>query len=78
MSSNLRPRMGVVSIVRWFSVVLDAVFDVSMVGAWVVTVTVSAMPETFRTAVIRAVWPTVSSTACWTSVANPDSLNVTV
>jgi len=78
MSSNLRPRIGVVSIVRWLSVVLDAVFDVSMAGACVVTVTVSATPESFMTALIRTAWPTVSEASSWTRVANPESLNVTV
>ena len=46
-SSNLRPRIGVVSIVFWSSVLAAAVRVASMTGDCVVTVTVSATPETF-------------------------------
>ena len=46
-SSNLRPRIGIVSIVVWFSVVAAAVREVSITRVAVVTVTVSATPETF-------------------------------
>ena len=44
-SSNLRPRIGVVSIVVSSSVLADAVRVVSTVGGSAVTVTVSATPD---------------------------------
>ena len=77
-SSNLRPRIGVEAMVRWSSVVDAAVRVVSIAGVWVVTVTVVATPETF---IVGARWtasPTEARTSCITSVANPESLRVTV
>ena len=76
-SSNLRPRIGVVSIVFSSSVLAGAVRVVSIVGDCVVTVTVSATPDTFMPA-SAARLADLTSTSSWTSVAKPASLNVTV
>ena len=64
--------------VVWSSVLAAAVRVVSTVGDWVVTVTVSATPDTFIAGSNRTASPTVTSTSSCTSVAKPDSLNVTV
>jgi hypothetical protein len=74
----LRPRIGVDSIVVSLSVVAAAVRVVSTAGDDVVTVTVSAMPETFMIGLSRTDSPTVTRTFSCTTVANPDSLSVTV
>ena len=47
---------------------------VSTVGDCVVTVTVSATPDTFMLGVRRTDSPTVTSTSSWTSVAKPGQL----
>ena len=77
-SSNLRPRIGVVAMVVESSVVEAAVRVRSIVGACVVTVTVSETLDTFIVGVRRTPSPTVVRTSSMTSVANPASLNVTV
>ena len=77
-SSNLRPRIGVVPMVVASSVLVAAVRDVSTVAACTVTLTVSATPDGFICGDSRSDWPTLTSTFSWTSVAKPDSLNVTV
>ena len=77
-SSNLRPRIGVVSIVRSFSVLAAVVRVVSTAGDVVVTVTVSATPDTFIAGVSRTASPTLARTFSCTRVAKPASLSVTV
>ncbi len=59
-SSNLRPRIGIDSIVAWFRVVAAAERDVSTTRVPVVTVTVSETPDTFIAAGRVTVWPTFS------------------
>ena len=77
-SSNLRPRIGVVSIVALVQRARRrAVRVVSTTGVPVVTVTVSATPDTFIAAGRVTDWPTVSSTFSCTSVAKPASVKVT-
>ncbi len=76
-SSNLRPRIGIDSIVAWLIVVAAAVREVSMTGVPVVTVTVSATPDTFIATGRLIDWPTVRSTFSCTIVANPASVKVT-
>ena len=66
-----------VSIVRSFSVVAEAVRDVSITGVPVVTVTVSDTPETFITIGSEIAWPTVNWRFSCTVVANPASVHVT-
>ena len=56
----------------------DAVRVASTTGDSVVTVTVSATPDTFIVALSRTVSPTVTMTFSCTSVAKPASVNVTV
>src|SRR5258708_34947742 len=77
-SSNLRPRIGVVAIVLSLSVLAGAVRLAATVDACVVTVTVSATPDSFIEGVSRADSPTLTATFSCTSVAKPGSLYVTV
>ena len=65
-----------VSIVFRFSVVADAVREVSITAVAVVTVTVSDTPDTFMATGSVTVWPTVSTTFSCTCVAKPASVNV--
>jgi hypothetical protein len=76
-SSNLRPRIGVVSIVVAFSVVAIAARVVSTTGV-PVTVTLSATLPTASRGVRLIAWPTVSATLSWTTVPKPESRKVTV
>ena len=59
-SSNLRPSMGVDSIVVWFSVSATAERVVSTTGAAASTLTVSASADTFIVAVRVTACPTVT------------------
>ena len=76
-SSNFLPRIGVVSTVSWFSVFADAVRVDSTTLGDVVTVTVSATPDGFRTTGSVTDWPTVSCTFSCTTEAKPVSVIVT-
>ena len=73
----MRPRIGIVSIVFWSSVVAAAVLDVSITRVSPLTVTVSATPDTFIETGSVIAWPTVSGTLSCTCVANPARVNVT-
>jgi hypothetical protein len=77
-SSNLRPRIGSVSTVSALSVVAADVRLDSITRGDVLTVTVSATPDTFIAIGNVSAWPTVSVTFSCTKVANPASVNVTL
>ena len=77
-SSNLRPRIGVDSIVVSSSVLAAVVRVVSTAGLVVVTVTVSAIPDNFIVGLSRTVSPTVTITPSCTTVAKPESFSVIV
>ncbi len=76
-SSNFLPRMGVVLIVTWFSVVLDSVLLRSTTGVAVTTMR-SATADTFMVTGSEKAWPTVRFTFSWTMVAKPALEIVTV
>ena len=77
-SSNLRPRIGVVSIVRSLSVLAAATRVASTVAAWVDTVTVSATPDSFIVGFTRTASPMVTRTFSCTTVAKFWRVNVSV